>query len=90
MTGVITIACASLAATLILSGCDQQPSQGDPQAENPNVLSSDGIDTFQAMAERGVLVVDRVVQEEMGGGVDLVNDLWFIPGAGAAMVSGSE
>ena len=39
----------------------------------------DGIDTFQAMAERGVLVVDRVVQEEMGGGVDLANDLWYIP-----------
>jgi len=26
-----------------------------------------------------VHVVDRVVQEEMGGGVDLVNDLWYIP-----------
>ena len=43
-----------------------------------------GIDTFQAMAERGVLVVDRVVQEEMGGGVDLVNDLWYIPSTGSA------
>lgn len=40
---------------------------------------NDGIDTLQAMAERGVLVVDRVVQEEMGGGVDLANDLWYIP-----------
>ena len=40
---------------------------------------NNGIDTFQAMAERGVHVVDRVVQEEMGGGVDLVNDLWYIP-----------
>ena len=45
---------------------------------------NDGIDTFQAMAERGVFVVDRVVQEEMGGGIDLVNDLWFIPSAGLA------
>lgn len=45
---------------------------------------NDGIDTFQAMAERGAFVVDRVVQEEMGGGVDLVNNLWFIPGAGLA------
>ena len=53
-------------------------------------FSNDGIDTFQAMAERGVLVVDRVVQEEMGGGVDPVNDLWFIPAADPAMVSGSE
>ena len=40
---------------------------------------NNGLDTFQAMAERGVHVVDRVVQEEMGGGVDLVNDLWYIP-----------
>ena len=45
---------------------------------------NDGIDTIQAMAERGVLVVDRVVQEEMGGGVDLVNNLWYVPGAGSA------
>jgi hypothetical protein len=40
----------------------------------------DGIDSIQAMSERGVFVVDRVVQEEMGGGVDLVNDQWLIPG----------
>jgi len=40
---------------------------------------NNGLDTFQAMAEGGVHVVDRVVQEEMGGGVDLVNDLWYIP-----------
>jgi len=38
-----------------------------------------GIDSFPAMAERGVYVVDRVVQDEMGGGVDLANDLWYIP-----------
>ena len=40
----------------------------------------DGIDSIQAMSERGVFVVDRVVQEEMGGGVDLLNDQWLIPG----------
>ncbi|MFL2554943.1 MAG: ADP-ribosylglycohydrolase family protein [Candidatus Rariloculaceae bacterium] len=43
---------------------------------------NDGIDTFQAMAEKGVFIVDRVVQEEMGGGVDLVNNLWHIPNVG--------
>lgn len=43
---------------------------------------NDGIDTFQAMAEKGLFVVDRVVQEEMGGGIDLVNNRWFIPGTG--------
>jgi hypothetical protein len=39
------------------------------------------LDTFQAMAEKGLFVIDRVVQEEMGGGVDLINNRWFIPGA---------
>ena len=43
---------------------------------------NDGIDTFQPMAEKGIFVVDRVVQEEMGGGVDLVNNRWLIPDAG--------
>jgi len=41
---------------------------------------NDGIDTFDAMAENGLLVIDRVVQEEMGGVVDLANDQWLIPG----------
>ena len=39
----------------------------------------DGIDTFPAMAEKGIFVIDRVVQEEMGGGVDLENNRWLIP-----------
>ena len=38
-----------------------------------------GIDTFPRMAEKGIFVIDRIVQEEMGGGVDLVNDRWLIP-----------
>ena len=38
-----------------------------------------GTDTFSAMAQRGILIVDRVVQEEMGGGVDLKNDRWYVP-----------
>ncbi len=39
----------------------------------------DGIDTFLNMAETGIFIVDRVVQEQMGGGVDLKKDIWFIP-----------
>lgn len=31
------------------------------------------------MAKTGVYIVDRVVQEEMGGGVDLNEDVWYIP-----------
>ncbi len=40
---------------------------------------NDGIDTFDNMAKKGVFIIDRVVQEQMGGGVDLKNDLWYIP-----------
>ena len=38
-----------------------------------------GMDTFDNMANSGVLVVDRVVQEQMRGSVDLEHDLWYIP-----------
>jgi hypothetical protein len=40
---------------------------------------NDGIDTFENMAEKGIFVVDRVVQEQMKGGVDLKNNVWYIP-----------
>ena len=40
---------------------------------------NDGMDNFYDMAKTGVFVVDRVVQEEMGGGIDLEKDLWYIP-----------
>lgn len=38
-----------------------------------------GIDTFENMALKGIWVIDRVVQEEMKGGIDLNQNLWFIP-----------
>ncbi|WP_240473018.1 ADP-ribosylglycohydrolase family protein [Eudoraea adriatica] len=40
---------------------------------------NDGLDTFDAMAEKGIYIIDRVVQEEMGGGVDLEKNVWYIP-----------
>jgi hypothetical protein len=40
---------------------------------------NNGIDSFENMAEKGVFVIDRVVQEQMRGGIDLKKDLWFIP-----------
>ena len=40
---------------------------------------NDGIDNFNRMALEGTFVVDRVVQEELGGGVDLEKNLWYIP-----------
>jgi hypothetical protein len=38
-----------------------------------------GIDSFEVMAEKGLFVVDRVVQEQMKGGIDLEHNQWFIP-----------
>jgi inosine-uridine nucleoside N-ribohydrolase len=58
---------------------------GRPFADSFNIhrtrrnFSNDGIDSFWAMAEKGVLVVDRVVQEEAGGGIDPENDQWYVP-----------
>ena len=41
-----------------------------------------GIDTFSAMSERALLIIDRVVREELGGDVDLENGHWHIPAEG--------
>ncbi len=40
---------------------------------------NDGIDNFNNMAQKGIYIIDRVVQEEMGGGVDLQKNIWYIP-----------
>ena len=40
---------------------------------------NNGIDSFENMAETGIFIIDRVVQDEMGGGVDLDNNSWYIP-----------
>ncbi|MBK7104794.1 MAG: ADP-ribosylglycohydrolase family protein [Ignavibacteriae bacterium] len=40
---------------------------------------NNGIDTFSNMAKVGVFIVDRVVQEQMNGGIDLENNVWYIP-----------
>jgi len=42
---------------------------------------NDGIDTFENMAEKGVFIVDRVIQEEIEGGIDLNKDIWYVPNA---------
>jgi hypothetical protein len=38
-----------------------------------------GDDSFPQMAQRALAIVDRVVQEQMGGKVDLQRDRWLIP-----------
>ena len=40
---------------------------------------NNGIDSFENMANTGIFIIDRVVQDEMGGGVDLDNNNWYIP-----------
>lgn len=40
---------------------------------------NNGIDTFENMAKIGVFVVDRAVQNQMGGGIDLKKDVWYVP-----------
>jgi hypothetical protein len=42
-------------------------------------FENNGIDTFENMARKGIWIIDRVVQEEMKGGIDLKNNLWYIP-----------
>ncbi len=37
-----------------------------------------GIDTFENMARKGVFIIDRVVQEQMGGGIDPDKNVWII------------
>jgi hypothetical protein len=39
----------------------------------------DGIDTFPTMADKGLQVIDRVVEEEMRGVADIQNEQWVIP-----------
>jgi len=48
-------------------------------------FSNDGIDNFNNMATKGVFVVDRVVQEQMKGGIDLEKNVWYIPLAQEAL-----
>ncbi len=42
---------------------------------------NEGMDNFPAMARQGVWIVDRSVQELLGGSVDLARDVWLIPAA---------
>lgn len=46
---------------------------------------NNGIDNFENMAKTGIYVIDRVVQEELNGGVDLKKDVWYIPVGGAVI-----
>ena len=49
---------------------------------------NNGIDTFEDMAKMGIYVIDRAVQEQMGGGINLEEDVWYIPDVGLDIVLG--
>lgn len=40
---------------------------------------NNGIDNFSNMSNNGVFIIDRVIQEEMKGGIDLKKDVWYVP-----------
>ena len=40
---------------------------------------NDGIDSFENMAKKGLMVTNRVVLEELGGKIDEENNIWIIP-----------
>jgi hypothetical protein len=40
---------------------------------------NNGIDNFDHMATKGLFIVDRVIQELLGGGVDVKKNVWYIP-----------
>lgn len=42
-------------------------------------FSNQGLDSFSNMSLKGVLITDRVISEQIGGEVDLENDIWKIP-----------
>ncbi len=44
-------------------------------------FENNGLDTFEKMALKGIWVIDRVVQEEMKGAINLKQNKWFIPAA---------
>jgi hypothetical protein len=38
-----------------------------------------GIDSFEEMAQKGIVIIDRVVKEQMGGDINLADNAWLIP-----------
>ena len=49
---------------------------------------NDGIDNFDNMSRVGIYIVDRVVQEQMGGGIDLKKDCYYIPNINFSILPG--
>lgn len=53
-------------------------------------FGNNGVDTFENMALKGIWVIDRVVQEEMKGGIDIENSVWYIPQSNSSVSDMNE
>lgn len=42
-------------------------------------FGKDSIDTFENMAKKGIYIIDRLVQEELNGGINLLSNNYYIP-----------
>jgi hypothetical protein len=42
------------------------------------------------MAEVGIYIIDRVIQNQMDGGIDLEKDIWYIPNEWFEIAVGTE
>lgn len=40
---------------------------------------NDGMDTFEEMAEKGIRITDKVIQEQIGGKINVKTNTWIIP-----------
>ncbi len=40
---------------------------------------NDGVDNFFNMSAKGLFILDRIVQDDLGGGIDLEKNIWYIP-----------
>ncbi|MDN5212930.1 hypothetical protein QQ020_12765 [Fulvivirgaceae bacterium BMA12] len=37
------------------------------------------LESFNRTKGKGIFIIDEVVQKEVGEGIDLIKDLWYIP-----------
>ena len=40
---------------------------------------NNGMDTFENMAQKGIFIIDKVVQSDMNGGISKSKNIWYIP-----------
>ena len=61
----------------VVTGINIQPSLFWKSLES--ILDTFGPKNIELLAKRAIFIIDRVVIEEMKGGVDLEKNFWYIP-----------